>query len=432
MSWSFFKKSSAKTLASLKPIKNGTGITLPMDYLQKLIPLGDLPIEQLRALPATEYRFKPGEIIINRGEKPDALIYLYKGQIYLEAANGCGYVVDDSMFKACYPLSADGEQCFTVIAKSQASVICFPLAALKQGAAAAFINSPLLSLKTVPVEIRYSDFFTGFCNAYRKDDLRAPGLPDIALRLRKVLEQELSIAKVVDIINLDPVISSKLIQVANSPLYRPVNAIASCLDAVYRLGLKTTQNLVTTLSLYNLFRSNNQKLNELLQVYWRQSIEVSCLSYTLAGLTDNVNPDEALLAGLVHNIGALPIITFADRLENRAYTLSELDLTIATLQALIGCYILKKWNFPSHLQSVPAQSASWYYNVSPHLQVGDIVLLARFHSQLYKRQGAKLPPLYTLPAFLKLGSYALTPDLSLQLLRDARQQIADAMAFFKN
>lgn len=72
-------------------------------------------------------------------------------------------------------------------------------------------------LKTVPPEIRYCHIFTGFCKAYRQDELHVPGLPDMALRLRKALE--VSIARIVDIINLDPVVSSKLIQVANSPLY---------------------------------------------------------------------------------------------------------------------------------------------------------------------------------------------------------------------
>jgi HD-like signal output (HDOD) protein len=96
------------------------------------------------------------------------------------------------------------------------------------------------------------------------------------------MQQDISIADVVKIVNLDPVIASKLIQVANSPLYRTVKPIAKLHDAINRLGLKATQNLVTSISLHNLFRSKSRLLNNRIQQLWRQSIQVASLSYTLA------------------------------------------------------------------------------------------------------------------------------------------------------
>lgn len=433
MVWKLFKKSTDNPAPATSGVtRSGTKITLPPDYLQKLIPIGELPLDELQALKAVEFSFNPGEIIFNRGDSANELIYLYKGEVYLEAINGNGYNVDDSIFKACYPLSTGTEHRFSAIAKSPTRIVCFPLSALKLGAAAVYVNNPLISLKAVPTEIRYCDFFNGFCNAFRKDELRVPGLPDIALRLRKALQKEIGIADVVKIINLDPVISSKLIQVVNSPLYRTANTITTCHDAVYRLGLKTTQNLVITISLYNLFRSSNKRLNDCIQQIWKQSIQVSSLSYTLASLSNKkINADEALLAGLIYNIGALPIITYAETLSSSQYTGQELDLTIATLQGLVGEYILKKWHFPESLQQIPAHTGNWYHDAGPELQLSDMVLLARYHSQLYNVQAQKLPPLNTLPAFLKLGDNALTSDMSLQILRDAKQQIAEALSFFR-
>ncbi len=63
--------------------------------------------------------------------------------------------------------------------------------------------------------------------------------------------------------------------------------------------------------------------------------------------------------------------------------------------------------------------------------MSDIVLLARFHALLGNKQAQKLPPLNTLPAFAKLGERALTPDMSLQALHEAKQQIAEALSFFR-
>jgi HD-like signal output (HDOD) protein len=426
----FFKKAIDKP-AVVKVAESGAKIKLPLSYLQKLIPIGELPAEELQALDVTLRTFNPGEIIFNRGDNADELTYLHSGEIYLEAINGNGYSVEDSTFKACYPLSTNAEHRFSGIAKSKVSIVYFPISALKRGATAAYVNNPLISLKAVPMEIRYCDLFTGFCNAFRKDELRVPSLPDIALRLRSALQKEVSLSDVVKIINLDPVISSKLIQVVNSPVYRTPSPINNSHDAIYRLGLKTTQNLVTTISLYNLFNSKNKRLNDYVLQIWKQSIHVASLSYTLASCSRKINPDEALLAGLIHTIGALPIITYAESLSDSKYTQQELDLTIATLQGLVGVYILKKWHFPESLQQIPNQACNWYYDASPDLQLNDIVLLARFHSQLDNVHAQKLPPLNTLPAFLKLGDNTLTPDMSLQALKDAKQQVAEALSFFK-
>jgi hypothetical protein len=65
------------------------------------------------------------------------------------------------------------------------------------------------------------------------------------------------------------------------------------------------------------------------------------------------------------------------------------------------------------------------------LQLSDIVLLARFHSELSDLQRQNLPPINTLPAFQKLGDNTLTPEMSLQTLADAKQQIAETLNFFR-
>jgi HD-like signal output (HDOD) protein len=429
MFWKFLKKFTDKS-APANPKRNASKIVLPLNFLQKLIPIGDLPAFELEALEATLCSFKPGEIIFNRGESTDKLVFLYTGEVFLEAVNGNGYSVEASTLKACYPLSTNTVHRFSAIAKTPARIVYLPLSLLRQSSASVFVNNPLINPEEVPAALRNSRFFNGFCKAFRKDDWQVPSLPDVAVRLRRALQQEISITEAVKIINLDPVISSKLIQVVNSPIYRTHNPITSNHAAIFRLGLKTTQNLVTTISLYNLFHSSNQRLNDRIQQIWKESIQVASLSYTLASLGNKFNADEALLAGLIHNIGALPIITYAENLGTDHYTEKELDQTIAVLQGLLGVFILKKWHFPECLQNIPAHSGNWYHDDDPALQLSDIVLLARFHSQIGNAHKQSLPPLNTLPAFLKLGESELTPTLSLQVLQDSKQQIAEALSFF--
>jgi HD-like signal output (HDOD) protein len=261
-------------------------------------------------------------------------------------------------------------------------------------------------------------------------ELETPSFPDIALKMRRAIQQDCEMADLVKIINMDPVISAKLIQVVNSPFYMPMQPITNCFSAINRLGRKTTRDLVITFSMKNLIKSEKPLIKKLIQQTWFQSIKVSSISYTLAKLTKKVDSDDALLSGLLHNIGALPILTFADSLPEGSYTISDIELCINDVQGQIGSIILDQWEFPENLKQVPLQSSDWFANPGEKLGLSDIVLLAKYHYFLSTPGGAELPLIDTLPAYKKLGDQPLTPEMSLQILHDAKQQIADIMGFF--
>lgn len=429
MLWNLFKKSTLRETPVTAPSKSAARVQIPLAFLQKLIPIGNLPADKLHTLAISQRSFNPGEIIFTRGDQADSLPYLLEGEVYLEAGNGGGYSIEASTFKACYPLSTETEHKFNAFAKTPTRIIYLPLYALQDSDKR--IRNPLINPNDVPEPLRNSALFAGVCEAYRKDELHLPSLPDVALRLRSALQKEISIAEAVKIVNLDPVISSKLIQVVNSPIYRALNPATDCHDAVNRLGLKATQNIATSISLINLFKSTDKYLQAKIQATWKQSIQVASLSHTLAAISGRLNPDEALLAGLTHNIGILPVITFAENFGKQAYTTEELELTVNVLQGLLGVSILNKWHFPDELRQIPLQISNWYYDGGKTLRISDIVLLAKFHSLLGTPQTQTLPPLNTLPAFQKLGDTTLTPDMSLQALQDAKQQIAEALHFFR-
>ncbi|WP_256361210.1 HDOD domain-containing protein [Methylomonas koyamae] len=343
MFWKRLKKTTEADKPAEKTREAATA-QLPLQFLQQLIPIGDLPVAELKTLPIRLRNFNPGDLLFNRGEQAEEIAYLYSGEVFMEAGNGAGYLVEAGTFKACYPLATYGEQNFNAIAKSAAQAVYLPLSALQRSSKLA--DQTGLNLEQVPPALRNTVFFERFCQAFKADNLHVPSLPDVALRLRSALQKDISIGDAVKILNLDPVISSKLIQVANSPIYRSNRPITSSHDAVNRLGFKTTQNLVTSISLHQLFKSRNKQLNQLVQSLWKQSIQVASLSYTLAGLSGKINADEALLAGLTHNIGALPVVTLAETLDVAEYTESELHAAIEYLQGMVGAFILKKWHFP--------------------------------------------------------------------------------------
>jgi len=438
MFWNIFKKktpqqalSNDKSNFPLIRDKKSTSIknlNIPISFLKRLMPVAQLLTEkEIQQLHITAASFTPGAIVFNRGTEVDSLTYIVKGDIFMEADNGSGLEISAHTFKALYPLSAGKLHYFTAIAGSDVTVIYISKTILQPSQP----TIPLLDNELkVSQHLQDNPFFNLFYQHFTQGELKIPTFPDIALKLRKAIQQDCEIADIVKIVNMDPVISAKLIQVVNSPIYRPVNPISNCLDAINRLGLTTTRNLVTAFSMNNLTQSKNPSTKKLTQYNWLQSIKVSSISCTLAQLTQKVDPDEALLAGLLHNIGALPILTFADSLPEGTYQPTDIDLCISEIHGQIGSIILEKWGFPNNLRQIPLQSTNWFTSTTEDLNLNDIVLLAKYHNILASPGKTELPLIITLPAFQKLEKQPLTPQMSLQILHDAKQQIAETMSFF--
>ncbi len=276
--------------------------------------------------------------------------------------------------------------------------------------------------------LKNNSFIEKFSQHITQGELQTPSFPDAALKIRKAIEQDCGIDDLVKIINMDPVISGKLIQVVNSPFYMLMSPITNCFEAINRLGRKTTRDLVIIFSMKNLIKSDNPAIKKLIQQAWLQSVKVSSISYILAKLTKKADANEALLAGLLHNIGVLPILSFADSLPAGSYEVSDIELCINEVYGLIGSIVLEQWEFPDDLKKLPLQTSDWFTDTSEKFGLNDIVTLARYH--YFLDMHTKLPLIDTLPAYKKLGNEPLTPEMSLQLLHDAKQQISDAMKIF--
>ena len=403
-------------------------IKVPVSFLKRLMPIAQLLVEEeIKQLQIRTASFSPGSILFNRGSDVDALVYIVKGSVFMETSNGSGQEITAGTLKALFPLATGQFHPLTAIAKTNVTVIYIPPSILR------FNRSPINPLHDkwrASEPLQTNPFFNHFYDYYQRDELKIPSFPDIALKLRRATQQDIGIADVVKIINLDPAIAAKLVQVVNSPIYRTLNPITSCHGAVNRLGLATTRNLVTAISMRNLIKCEKPSIKKRLQETWMQSIRVSGISHALARLIGKVDPEEALLAGLLHNIGTLPLLMFADSLPTENYTSADIDLCINELQGPLGSIILERWEFPDNFKNIPLQSSHWFENTGADLILGDIVLLAKFHHLLAYGGGADLPLISTLPAFQKLHNQPLTPEMSLQILQDAKQQITDTMKFF--
>lgn len=245
-------------------------------------------------------------------------------------------------------------------------------------------------------------------NDLEKDKLVLPTLPEVALRVRDTLEDESAgMGDVARVITSDAALSARLIQVANSPLLRAARTIESVEAAVTRMGSDMTRNLVTSIAMEQMFQATSDATDKRLRDLWEHSTQVAALCHALASQFTNLKPDQALLAGLVHDIGALPIITLAEDMPELLANTKILDNIIAKAHTTIGEAILQKWNFSPDLIAVAADHENIHREHAGNADYVDVVIVANLESYLGSSHPHGHVDLGTVPAFAKLG---LEPD----------------------
>lgn len=256
-----------------------------------------------------------------------------------------------------------------------------------------------------------------------------PSLPEIVVRVRQAVnDDEVNLGNVVKLIQVDPSLTARLVQIANSPLYRSRQPVENCLMAVNRLGLTTTRDLVTCLVLNNIFNSENKISHKKVQELWQHSCHVAAIASTIAKVTPNLHEDAALLAGLLHDIGILPILHYATEFPEILQSEEKLNFVIHELRASLGKQILQDWNFDLALSDVCAEAENWTRESGETADYVDVVIVAHIHSYFGSNKQDNVPPLLSTPAFLKLGLSQMGPDSSLEVLFEAEQDIRTMMA----
>lgn len=268
-------------------------------------------------------------------------------------------------------------------------------------------------------------------NESLNDRLELPSLPDLALSVRKAVNDPKSDAETIArLIQMDVSLTARLIQIANGPFYRGMEQINTCSQAVMRMGLDTTRDIVTSLCLKNVFHSKDPRLSVRLRALWVHSTRVAAISSVLARLIPGVDHERALLAGLLHDIGVLAIIQNVSRFDAGRYSEDELDLAITRLRGEIGSAVLRKWNFDQDLIDV-AWSIDDYQRLGQHeADLCDVVQIARIHAWFGTSKASQCPPLLSLPAFQRLPLDAVGPDESIAALQAAKEEISEVLALF--
>lgn len=216
--------------------------------------------------------------------------------------------------------------------------------------------------------------------AIEKDELVLPTLPEVALRVREAAEDpNISIPVLSKVIGNDAALTARLIKVVNSPLLRTNKEITDLNMAISRLGINYTSNLATGLAMEQMFQATSDVIDRKMRDVWNRSTEIAGICHVLCRHFTRLMPDQATLAGLVHQIGILPILTYAE--ESNALLKDSISLNhiIDRIHPILGERILRAWDFPEQIASVPTNYLD-FERQSKAVDYIDIVQVATLQS----------------------------------------------------
>lgn len=407
---------------------------ITVTILRQLFPIRNLSHEELNAYSTGRLAetAAAGSVLFRAGEAAQNLYFLLEGKVGIETEE-LDYEIDAADTQARFPLCASKNR-YKAGCRALSDVQYLRVSRLVMDRCSEVeekeTGNPLraiLQAPDLPEQVRESKLFQGFCEQFDPDHPRIPTLPDVALKLRKAVEKNSGIREIAQIIQMDPGIAAKIISVANSPLYSASRRIETCQDAVNRLGLVAVRNLVTALSVRNLFRAKDAVVAKLLRENWEQSLYRSALCHVLAAHSLSISPEHALLAGLLCDIGVVPFLYFADSCPVDQRKPGEIEAILPHVRGPLGTFLLEKWEVPVEFVRIPALAENWLHDAGETLTLADIVILAKLHTYIGTPLQAQLPHIDSIPAYSKLSDSRLSPGMSLQILHEAKDRVREAV-----
>lgn len=187
------------------------------------------------------------------------------------------------------------------------------------------------------------------------DNIDIPSINPVAAKVLQLAESDSpSLFDFEKIISKDQAFSLRILKLANSPYYGR-GKISQISTAINLIGLDAMKLLVLAVSVEDIYRKHDPFENNL----WEHSLGVSIASSLIAAETKRVQPEDALVAGLIHDIGKIVINrnapeTYAEIINmtrDAGYSFVEAEnIMLGYDHCSVGGFLARAWSLPENLQ----------------------------------------------------------------------------------
>ena len=397
---------------------------LPDQFLDNIAPLNELtPPGRSRLGEKAQFSsLKPGQLL-NAPDLSKWYIYILDGSMKLaeDGAEGAITLSADSQ-RAREPLFAEQQVQAKAVTLSQCRIVRFERELFDT-----LLNEERLDgyeVEDVQVSDTEGVLFKQVYDAYSQGSLKLPTMPEVAMKIARIADDpEAGIPEIAKIIQTDPTVAGSVIQAANSPLYRSTKPIDSIKNAVVRLGLKITRNLASSIAMRETFQVKSPVIRERTKTLWEHSVNISALSYVIAQELKGLDPERALMAGLLHDIGVIPILYYIEQ-NKLSLEPQDIDNTIQKLRGMLGVLVINYWGMDQELVTVAEECENWSRDSGPDVDYCDIVLVSQLYDAIDTPRADTLPKFDEVPAYRKLNFGDEGGEHNLQIIQNAEKEIA--------
>jgi HD-like signal output (HDOD) protein len=176
-----------------------------------------------------------------------------------------------------------------------------------------------------------------------------------------------------------------------------------------------------------MFKPTTALLEQYFRSIWEQGVNVSAISRALTKFVPHLSSDEAMLAGLIHQIGKLPILTLVEKIPEFRDSPSRLEKLLDKAHPHVGRIIMDSWNFPAELKLVASDYVNFQREHEGPADYVDVVQVAFLQSVAGTDHPACRVEWATVPAFSKLG---LEADAEILEIAGVSEEIELAQSMF--
>jgi len=210
-----------------------------------------------------------------------------------------------------------------------------------------------------------------------KGDISFPTFSAATVEVRKALEDpNVNADKLARVVSREPLLSAKIVRMANSVALNPSGrAVADVRTAVIRVGQSNVRSVAVAVA-YEQLRADKdlQKHRARAEAAWKHSANVAAHAYVIAKLA-RLSPDEAMFAGLVHDIGYYYLLSLSSRYPELEGHEDALDDVLRNWHASVGQTVLHSFSLTPAVMEAVGDHEAGTYNMPP-AAMKDVVCLA--------------------------------------------------------
>ncbi len=401
-----------------------TGTTPSLDQLSSFLPFRRLSsIEQcLLQHGARIIEFHRGQELTVIGDVDGDELFLLSGSVALIARDGAKRVMEAGAANALGAIAQLRPRQFRTLGETAGSVIAVPFAVI-DGLQKRDQNKNHVMPSVAQHSADDSErLFSMMLSDLPHQHVTLPVSRSGAASIRSLIAPpNISVIALAQIALIEPSVALRLIAAANHPLFfdKPVN---SCFEAAIRLGNVTTRRLLQLFTAPECVPDRYSVIAQFVQDAVKHAREIAYLCAQLSELTPGLLVARAYEVGLLHNVGELAALAYAQHAPELVLDETRRTQCIEQARALFGATLLRSYRLSGDFVTAATAANSWQRDHSSSVDYADIVILAKLHSAIGTARARQIPAMHTVPAFTKVAGGELNPSRSLAMIKVARAQ----------